>query len=232
MKFSFLWLVPFLCFFSGYYLIFRLTAVSSVETPRVVGLLLQDALKMLAASQLQAQIIAEKEEADLPDGLVLDQMPHPQQQIKISQPLYLTIARKPPHARAPNLLGMTKETAVQEAQSQAIRIKFHELESNYPVGYCFGHYPVAGEPLEDEALDVYVSAGITTTRIFPSCKDMPVQDVESFCKKLGMTVHIFHAHKIAEDHECACTVREQKPLAGTLIDLKKPLIVQLIVEQP
>ena len=223
--------MPFLCFFSGYYLISRLMTVSVVATPRVVGLVLHDALKVLSAAQLQAQIIAEKEEPDLPDGLVLDQTPRPGQQIRLSQPLYLTIARAPEPPRAPALQGLTQAKAEHEARAHAVRLRCHELESSYPVGYCFAQSPAAGDPLAEQTMDAYISAGMTTTRIFPSCTHRPVTEVEDFCKKLGMKVHIFHAHKVAADHVCTtCTVQEQKPLAGTLVDLKKPLVVQLIVE--
>ena len=231
-KYSILWLLPFICCMTGYYAISRLISVESVETPRVMGLLLQDALKLMATNQLHGQIIAEKEEADLPDGLVLDQTPVPGQHIKISQPIYLTVARKPAPQRAPLFLGLQKDMAEKEARSRAIRLKFHELESNYPLGYCFGQYPAAHEPLLEQTMDLYVSGGMTSTRIFPSCKDMLVSEVQEFCKNLGMKVQVFHEQQVPADHACVnCLVIEQKPLAGTLFDMHKPLVVQLIARE-
>lgn len=230
MKYSFLWLLPFLCFFTGYYFVSRLIHVDAVETPAVVGLLLPDALKTMAMVQLHGQIIATKEEPDLPDGLVLDQTPSPGQLIKISQPIYLTISSRPVPNLAPQLVGLQKNKAEEIGRSQSFRIKFHELESNYPGEFCFGQYPASGEPVLDQTIDVYVSAGMTTTRIFPSCKSLPVAHVKEFCKQLGMSVQIFHDQFVSADHICTdCLVKDQKPLAGTLFDIKKPLVVQLVV---
>jgi len=231
-KYSLLWLLPFLSFITGYFFISRLVSVDSVQAPRVIGLSLQDALKTMAASQLHGQIIAEKEEPDLADGLVLDQTPHAGQHIKISQPIYLTVARKPAPVRAPQCVGLQKNKAEELARTLGIRLKFHELESNYPLGFCFGQYPAADEPLVDQMVDVYISAGMTTTRIFPSCKGIPVAEVQEFCKQLGMKVQVFHEQSVPAEHSCEqCVVKDQKPLAGTLFDLKKPLVVQLIVDR-
>lgn len=216
---------------TGYFFISRLMSVDAVETPRVIGLSLQDALKTMAISQLHGQIIAEKEEPDLPDGLVLDQTPHAGQHIKTSQPIYLTVARKPAPVRAPQFVGLQREKAEELARAQGVRIKFHELESNCPLGFCFGQYPLANEPLRELLVDVYTSAGVTTTRIFPACKGLPIEEVQEFCKQLGMKVQIFHNGSILANHSCEhCVVKDQKPLAGTLFDLKKPLVVQLIAE--
>jgi hypothetical protein len=102
-------------------------------------------------------------------------------------------------------------------------------------------------------MELYISGGMTSTRIFPSCVGMLVSDVQEFCKQLGIKVQLFHASAtpapapqssswfrrapdvvpdkpLAADHVCeTCLVKEQKPLAGTLFDMHKPLVVQLIV---
>lgn len=231
MKYHYLWLFPFLFFILGYYAVSWLVQVESIGAPSVVGLSLQDALKTISAAQLQGQIIAEQEEDDLPSGLVLDQNPHAGQRMKKSQSVYLTVAKKPEPLRAPVLSGLMQKKIEERVRDLRIRIKYHDIASNYPVNCCYAQYPVAGDVVEDRMIHAYISSGSTSLRIFPSCRGMKVSDVREFLQNHDITAQIFHASHMSADHQCTnCLVRDQKPLAGTLFDLKKTLIVQLIVE--
>lgn len=232
MKHQYFWLFPFIFFIAGYYAVYCLIHIESVETPSLVGLSLQDALKAISAVQLQGQILAEKEDEDLPNGFVLDQSPTAGQRIKTSQSIYLTITKKPVPLRAPGLLGLQKKTIDEQVCPQKIRVKYHEIESRYPINYCYAQYPAPGDVVEGRTMHAYLSSGITSTRIFPQCKGLSVTTVREFLQQQGMTAQIFHTAPVAIDHVCStCLVRDQKPLVGTLFDIKKPLTVQLIVEE-
>ena len=78
---------------------------------------------------------------------------------------------------------------------------------------------------------VYVSSGEQKPVILPSFKGMYVNDVMQFLESHGIKTTIFHAKAFGANHICSsCTVLEQKPLAGSFIDLQKPLTVYLYVQ--
>lgn len=230
MKISFFWIVPFICFLLGYYALYRLVTVDYIETPSLIGLSLSDALKTMSLQQLQGQVVAEKDDADLPHGMVIDQRPHAGQKVKRSQPIALTITKKPDPLLAPACINLDKPSINALAAAERIRVKYHEIESSFPTGRCYAQYPQAGGEIVDRILHVYVSAGMNPLRLFPDFKNRSAADVAAFLSSHGIKPHIFHNTSIDADHNCAyCTVQDQKPLPGTLMDLKRPIAVQLIV---
>jgi len=226
----YLWMLPFFFCLSGYYVVSWFVKVDYVVAPAVIGLELKEALQKLAAHNVHGHIAREREDPDVADGLVLDQIPYAGQKMKASQPMYITIAHQPAPQRAPELRGLRRGEIEQEAQRGGIRIKYYALEHIMPIDYCFAQFPACGDVLSDHTMYVYLSSGLTSLRIFPVCKHMAVEVVRAYFESLGMKVQIFHRESVVGDHVCdTCTVVDQKPLAGTLFSLVKPLMVQLIV---
>jgi beta-lactam-binding protein with PASTA domain len=231
-KSSFFWIMPFICFLFGYYALFRLVTVDYIETPSLIGLSLSDALKTMSVDRLQGQIVAEKEDVDLAPGVVVDQRPHAGQKVKRSQPICLTVTKRPDPLVAPLCVSLDKHGIEELVAADRIRVKYHELESSFPSGRCYAQYPAPGQEIIDRMLHVYVSRGMSSIRLFPDCKNRPVSELLPFFKSHGITPQLFHITPISVDHDCSyCIVQNQKPLAGTLIDLKRPLAVQLMVVQ-
>lgn len=223
------WILPFIFFLAGYYALSRLVVLDEVPVPALVGLSLSDGLKSLSAVGLQGSIIAEHDDADLPAGTVIEQRPRAGTVARRARPIYLTITRLPEPLRAPSCVGKTKEV-IEGLIEKPVRVKYHELEAITPRGICLAQCPAAGEPLDERVVHVYLSAGLTSIRMFPDVRGLAVADVVPFLKSHGMTVQLYHKEIIADGHECtACTIHEQKPLAGTIVDLSKPMVVQLQV---
>ena len=62
---KYLWILPFLSFLLGYQFLSTLTTVHELKVPPLVGLSVTEAVKVLSDNNLNARIMAEKEEPDL-----------------------------------------------------------------------------------------------------------------------------------------------------------------------
>jgi len=86
--FSFIWIVPFLAFIAGYQVVRLLTHTQTVYVPSVLGLHLTDAIRRLSADQLNVRILAEKEDPDLDEGMIISQTPEQGTLVKPHQSLF------------------------------------------------------------------------------------------------------------------------------------------------
>lgn len=232
---SLLWMVPFVCFLGGYQLLRIFTHREIIETPAVVGLHIADAIKIFSRFNLNTRILTEKEDLDLPEGIIISQSPAAGQKVKAHQSIYLVSTRHPAKPQAPRLEGLTLSQAQAVAKQENIRLKTAFLESNALQNKCFAQNVRAGEELESKNILAYFSTGTTSVRILPDLKNRLVSDVLPFLKNYAIDTVVTHAHGSPDDaeHVCdACLVTEQRPLAGTLVDLKKPLTVHLTVTDP
>lgn len=227
---SFLWILPFICFLSGYQLIRLLADHSTLEAPSVVGSNINDAIKLLATYHLNARILTEKEEEDFPEGIVISQSPPQGQKIKSHQSIFLIVTRKPPKPTAIPLYGLLQQEATVVAQKKGIPLQVYGVESVSPKGICIAQ---SAQPQEEinEACIAYYSEGITPIRIFPKLIGLPLETVSKFLHDYGIDMQINHEQPSEDHHKCSqCKVVTQKPSAGTLINLKKPLTVMLTVQ--
>lgn len=223
------WLLPFIACMLGYYIASWLVPVVQLPAPAVVGQPLAQALMNLSSMQLHAQVVAEKEDADLPEGTIIDQQPCAGHFLKQSQPLYLTITRKPAPLRAPQLIDADVGVVESYAKNLSLRIKYHELESNYPTGRCFAQFPAAGDAVVDRTVHVYLSSGLTPKRIFPDLRGRAVEDVVAWLATYGIKPHVMQPATGSGLVAPQALVLEQRPLPGTIVDLTKPIAVQLQV---
>ncbi len=227
---SFLWMIPFICFLGGYQLIRLFADHSSIEAPSVVGQHIHDAIKLLSTYHLNARILTEKEEPDFPEGIVISQSPPQGQKIKSHQSLFLVVTRKPPKPQAPRLYGLAYKDALSITQDSNAKLKAYTIESINPQGTCIAQDTQPQEELADSALTAYFSEGITPIRIFPNLKGKKLSEVQKFLKGYGIQSKVVHQRLIDESHTCSfCVVQEQRPLPGTLVNLKKSFVVSLTV---
>lgn len=227
---SFLWLAPFVLFLAGYYITYRLVLNEVFEVPSVIGKSTHEALQLFSHARLNARIVAEKEDASLQPGIIISQNPQPLQRVKPQQSVFLVVSKKPPVIGAPSFLACTEQEACVVAEKKSIILKKIFLPSNAPKGICLAQIPAPGATLSSSPCTVYISAGIDPYRIMPDCTGLPVHDVASFFKDIGAALEVFHDYQ-PEGHRCIeCTVKDQRPLPGTCIDISRPLLVQLSAE--
>lgn len=229
---SYLWIIPFLSFVIGYQAVRSLLSAQAIQTPAVLGLHIHDAIKQLSAYQLNVRILKEKEDTNLDEGTIISQSPEPGKKIKPQQSVFLVITRKPPKAETPSCYGLTRDKIEQLAQEKALRLKIYTLESTHPLDTCFVQSPQPKEKMTSDTLTVYISAGNSPIRIFPSFKNKKLTEVMRFLSGYNIKPLVQHDRAQFDDHECdSCIITDQRPKAGALIDLKKPFAVQLTVSQ-
>lgn len=227
-----LWLIPFFSFLSGYLVFRALNKTEYLEVPPLVGLTLQDAATKATQARLAIRLVAEKEDADLPEGTILSQTPAAPARLKPNQALILVASKKPAKMRTPDLGGLTLENARRELQEAGIRSKIYLMQTPYPKDQCFGQMPAAGTPADETKVLMYISAGTNKQVIMPNCKKRTIHEIMEFLNTYPVTAKITHEIAPPEGHHCTnCFVTDQRPLAGSLITLsqEKPLVIHLQV---
>ena len=218
--FSLVWLMPFLSFIGGYQLIRLLTHTETIRVPAVVGLHMNDAIKILSTDLLNVRILAEKEDPDLHEGTILSQTPEEGTLVKTQQSIFLVITKKPAKSRAPQLRGLTCEQAQTKAAQAGIKLTSSTFESPFPRDRVIGQSILPDRDVKHKALMIYCSEGSTPLRIFPDLKGRTVEEVVSFFALYSGTVNV----QGNRDE----SIKDQQPRAGTLVDIRKPLTVQVI----
>lgn len=227
---NYLWLAPFLSFIFGYFIMQRLLHTPESIAPHLVGKQVHEVLHLITQHNLNLRLIDHKEEADLPEGIILNQTPQGGTAIKANQPLFIVTTKKPLTAQAPQCVGIHIDAITQQLQSTEINPRIYHVPHPYPEKICFAQSPLPHEPLEKNRLTIYVSSGNNKPIIWPNFIGMPLSEVVEFLNNYNIEPHIINdATKHNADPEYK--VIDQRPVAGTLLTLDKhqPLSVQLRV---
>lgn len=213
-----MYIVPFICFISGYYAMSYLYPIQRMSTPNIIGQSILQALQTVAPLKINLQIIGYKEEADLPEGIILLQNPLPETMLKNKQALYCTVSQKPPVHIAPSVLNKSLPEINNLLNNQKISFKAYYLPNNAPYNICIAQSPEVGNPLEKKSLVLFLSDGNKKPFVWPSFKDRPVEEVNEFLQKHSLKPIIIHRYPVSQVHQCTeCRVINQRPLAGTFI---------------
>ncbi len=219
---SFFWVVPFIAFIAGYLLVRGLTHTETITVPSVMGLHLTDAIRTLSSDRLNVRILAEKEDPDINEGMILSQTPEPGTLVKPHQSIFLVITCKPLKPQAPTLLGATLTQAQTRARNSSITLKTYTLESSQPKDRVVAQSVMPRRDVEEGTITIYTSKGSTPLRVFPQLRGRIPDEVLSFFGLYDIPVKIKGPHNRR--------IKDQRPLAGTLIDIRKPLVVQVTTE--
>jgi beta-lactam-binding protein with PASTA domain len=125
--------------------------------------------------------------------------------------------------RLPDVIDSCKK---EEFDAQVIK-----LASDYPRGMCIAQHPAAGAALTDKKIILYFSEGKATLALMPDLKNSKLSQVEALLKNMDARAELFHTRFVADDHDCQhCVVVDQQPTAGSLVDLARPITLQLQLE--
>lgn len=210
---SILWTIPFFSFLAGYYLINLLYTIPELQTPCVVGKQLPEAVKILSNHNLNARLLAEKEDADLPDYTIVSQTPREEAKIKAHQSVFLVLTRQPEKPQAPHLLGKTSDQIEAALHKKHIRHKCYSITSNHPKGHCFAQYPRPEERLDDNSLICYMSNGSEKPIIVPDLRGKPLTEVQEFLATHDITPEITGSSR----KDICSVIVEQRPLPGSIV---------------
>lgn len=226
-QFVLLALAPFLCFLVGYGTIALVVHEPPFEAPSFIGLNLPDAVIKLSRLQLNARVMAQRIDPTVAEGTILSQTPTPGTRIKAQQSIYLVIARKPQKMLTPQLCGLRLPVAEERAQEQGIRLQIIKLASTDPAQTVIGQSPAFTSELPQPAnMVVYVSTGqIAKQYLMPSLVGLPFGKAKAWLE--GRAIKCVTDGIVAPETE----IEDQKPRAGTYVDVTKPLTVYLSAQK-
>jgi len=228
---NFLWMVPFISFALGYVTIQRIMRIPETITPHLVGKHVHTILPIITQHNLNIRLMDQKEEPDLPEGIILNQTPAAGTSIKQNQPLFIVTTKKPIALRAPQCVGIPCDELDNQLRAHNIHARIYCLPHPYPEKMCFAQSPHHNDPLEKNKLTLYISSGNNKPIIWPNFTHQSLHEVIDF-------LDIYHIKpQIINDFDYLCytnnqlIVIDQRPFAGTLLTLdeQKPLSVQLRV---
>lgn len=182
-----LFLLPFLFFACGYFLIAHFFGAEEIETPALIGKPLQEAARALSARTLNLRIITEKPDAELQPGTILSQTPAAGKKIKANQSVFIVISKSLPRPHTPNYLHTPADRLPKEFAG--ITIKKYYLANSAPKGHCFAQYPAPETPVTDRLI-LYLSAGNRKPIIWPDFTNKPLERVRQFLSEHHIEPHI------------------------------------------
>jgi beta-lactam-binding protein with PASTA domain len=226
---NFLWIAPFLSFAFGYLLIQKFVRISEIITPALVGQQVHTILPLITQCNLNIRLIDQKEESEIPEGIILNQTPVAGTAVKPNQPIFIVTTKKPITLHTPQCIGLQKDELIAQLTAQGIQPRIYYLSHPYPEKMCFAQSPQYNESLEQNKLTLYISAGNNKPIIWPDFIDLPLQDVIDFLDNYHIEPHIINDYAHMQYTGIHYKVIDQRPFAGTLLTLDetKPLSVQL-----
>lgn len=228
--FSALWLLPFIGFVLGYLVTLSFFHTKEIQVPNFVGKSVQYAIRHATYVGLNVRLLREKIDPDIEEGIVLEQMPRQACTIKPNQHVFVTLSKRPQKIITPDVLGCDHKLIAKQCREQGISTNFFWLPSHYPKATCFSQSPQSGCTLHHRPLVSYLSSGRNRLVIFPNLKGHAVGRVKECLGDDGVTIEVLHCDEVHSEHDCStCTVVDQKPIAGSIIDMGKKLYVQLQV---
>ena len=206
----------------------RMFRTPDTVTPHLVGKHVHEILPLITQHKLNIRLIDQKEEADIPEGIILNQTPHAGTSIRPNQDLFIVTTKKPAVAKAPHCVGITIDQLTQQLSTD-ISPRIYYLPHPYPEKMCFAQSPQPQEPLEKNRLILYISSGNNKPIIWPDFTGLPLNDVIEFLHNYSIQPQIINDKVYHEHTNAEYTVKDQRPFAGTLLTLdeKKPLSIQL-----
>ena len=218
-----MWILPFLGFMIGYLFAHIFLGTKNLSVPKIIGLPVTQALYTLSSQKLNLQIIAEKEDLDLPEGTIISQKPSPHQNVKPHQAIFVVLSKKPELKKVPLLLGKNINQVKKDLHNKGIKYKDFSLPLNAPLSKVSAQYPAPDQSF-NEAIRLFTAHDNEQKFIFPNLKEAGWEDVKSFLERHNINPTLTYKHKKAN---ASYKVVEQRPLPGTLISLKQPIHVQL-----
>ena len=222
------WMFPFISFLIGYFFFYFLIHKKEVITPRLIGRTIQTGLMNVSKNGLNVRLLREKEDVDLPAGIVIEQIPGPGQRMRPNQHVFVVVSKKPKVQKAPDVVGSKVSDITKQLSKIGVQHNSFFLSSLYPKETCIAQTPRVGSLLTKRKLTTYISEGTTKLFIVPDLCGRDFDEVKEFLENEKVTVDVFYAKKKSKKN-FTNIVSDQKPMPGSIVDLSKPLFMQLQV---
>ncbi|MEO8290653.1 MAG: Stk1 family PASTA domain-containing Ser/Thr kinase, partial [Gaiellaceae bacterium] len=170
----------------------QLAANEPVAVPNVLGLIEQNAVKLIEKAGLDPNV----ERAANPDvekGRVMSQNPDAGTRVQKGDRVTLLVSTGPPKTAVPNVVGMDYADAVQALDDVNLTAKKREVFSARPAGQVVAQNPKAGEQvIEGTEVVLKVSKGKKTTAV-PNVIGMSEADARATLEQAGFEVQTLEA---------------------------------------
>jgi hypothetical protein len=220
-------IIPFMSFLIGYLIITYRYSPAPFVMPNFVGAQSTAVLRSVSEHKLMPRIIKEVEDAQLPEGTVIQQKPAAGTFVRQNQSVFLAISCKPPTQKTPLCIGKTQEEAIALSTNAGVRVHVFFLPHHAPNNTCFAQYPAAHTPLGQEPLILYFAHVQEKLCLWPNFKGKPLNVVIDFLAQQAITPHLISSRNapIASN----APILDQRPLAGSYIQAQalSSLYVQL-----
>lgn len=215
----FRYIVPFIAFFGGYWACSLIIYKRQAQVPELVGKPVEQALAVAREQLLSVHLTGVTVRADLPAGIVLDQLPRAGSTVNIPQSIGVTISQAEQLPRTPDLVGKKEATLKQWSQEHTYQLDEIMVKSRYPAGHCCAQYPAPGSQMEGNHLQAFCTQPMTSHFIIPDFKGKTVQSVRALCAEQGIMLSLYHNDpSLVGEHQCTdCVILEQLPAAGTVV---------------
>ena len=225
----FFWIFPFISFIFGYYLLHCFLQKKQLDTPNIIGKTLQASMNDLSKNGLSVRLLREQEDPDLPEGIVLNQIPRPNQKVRPNQHVFVTISKKPKEILTPEFWGQNQKYINLNSTKLGIHSKIFWLKSLYTANTCIAQYPQPDQELTQRKLITYLSLGGETLFVVPNLKDCIVSDLKERFNKENIKVDVFTRGDESNNIDSLAKIVDQKPMPGSIVDLGKILHIQVQV---
>jgi beta-lactam-binding protein with PASTA domain len=225
-------LAPFFLFFLGYLCTRFALSMPRISVPFLVGTSAIEAIKKTSQINLSLKVMREKEVSDMPEGVILDQVPAPGVLVRPFYNVFITISKKPPVPCAPNLFKKTSAECKAECEKNKIILEERVLYSKFPKGECFMQEPRAEQPLSESSgnkVTVYISAGSLPFIVLPDARGLEMAQAKKLFEEAGVRVSCVNdsGSPISDFYDGQC-VRAQRPVAGSVFNVNASNVVQLL----
>jgi beta-lactam-binding protein with PASTA domain len=225
----FLWITPFFSFLIGYFFLYSFIRKKEIITPRFIGRKVQEGLLVASKCGLNVRVLREQEDVDLPAGIVIEQIPSPGQKIRPNQHIFVSVSKKPKIPKAPDVVGLKVSDITKQLSKLGVQHSSFFLSLPYPKETCIAQAPCVGSLLTKRKLTTYISEGTTKLFIVPDLCGCDFDEVKEFLENEKVAVDVFYAGKTKNKKNFANIVSDQKPMPGSIVDLNKPLFMQIQV---
>jgi beta-lactam-binding protein with PASTA domain len=230
-QFSLLWILPFTFFIAGYLTFSYWFAQPLVSTPTIIGMDLSQAALKLAEQNLNFRLLSTKEDNEIPANTVVHQLPQAGQLIRPQSSIFCVISKKGDTRLVPHCEAKHITEIIQELKKAHLQFRFFALPNATPTDYCFAQFPPAGQDAAQQPLIMYISQPIDQRMIIPSFIGSLIKDTIPLLDTYDLKTEIVHQRIPSIAHECTrCKIVEQKPLAGSIINLQQSCTLQFLVE--
>ena len=226
-----IWFIPFMGFAFGYFFSFINFQKKVRVVPNLIGKNLQEALLTTSAKQLALRLLQEKEDSLLPEGTIIQQSPKPYQTARLNQSIFVTISKKPKCFCAPDTLGKKIPEITADLAKHGVSTNIITFKGKHSQKTCVAQAPQSGKEISNKKMMIYASKGMNTLHIMPNLKQQPLKQGCKLAKQPHITVESYDTNGFPIHSDTSDYIFiDQKPMAGSIINLKKSLNVQFLAE--